>query len=208
MFPRWLLEEGISSGTVRLLVEVDAEGNVQDVLVVEARHVAFVEASLDALNNWKFRPRVVNGKNYGYVKPVKLEFDIGQTVINLTTMGFTNHLTRNTDIKPKYEQNAVRMRDLDSIPKPLSMAAPHYTAELQKLGMNGTVTVEFYIDSTGKVRVPYVTLGTGTQLDELAVETVRGWWFEPPLSNGKPVLVKATQTFAFRTGSASTAGSR
>lgn len=205
VFPRWLLEQGISSGSVKLLVEVDSEGKVQDVLIIEARHQAFVDATLSALNHWKFLPRVVEGQNYGYVKPIKLDFDIGQTVINLTTMGFTNHLTRTTDTGKAYDKNAVRMKDLDGIPKPQSMAPPKYTEDLQKLGLEGSVTVEFYIDDAGGVRVPYVAQGTGTQLDLLALDTVRGWRFEPPMSKGKPVLVKASQTFTFKTSTEATA---
>jgi TonB family protein len=59
------------------------------------------------------------------------------------------------------------------------------------------VVVDFYIDETGAVRMPYVTGRPHTLLANLAVDAVRQWKFEPPTRNGTPVLVHARQVFHF-----------
>lgn len=198
-FPSSLVERGITRGSVSLLVEVDSNGEVQDILITEAKYQAFVDACLSTLEHWKFSPRVVDGQSYGYVKPIKLEFDVGNTITNVSVGGFTNYVSGNIGGKRSdYSKNAVRMKDLDRIPKPLLMAPPEYSDDMKKVGVEGSAIVEFYIDDTGTVRMPYLVKGTGTQLDLLALETVRKWKFEPPMSKGKPVLVKAMQTFTFR----------
>lgn len=200
IFPRQLMENGINSGMVQLLVEVNADGKMVDALAIEASHPVLAETTLNALNNWKFLPKVVDGKNYGYVKPIKIDFDMGKTVVNLTTIGFATSISRGPGMSTSSMYGAVRLKDLDAIPRPVSMTGPVYPEEWQKMGVEGTVNVEFYIDDKGKVRVPYVTEGTGTQLDIIALETVKTWRFESPLSKGKPTLVKAAQKFSFKVG--------
>jgi TonB family protein len=59
------------------------------------------------------------------------------------------------------------------------------------------VAIDFYIDETGTVRMPAVSIKDDSELTALAVMALRQWKFEPPTRNGRPVLVKATQVFNF-----------
>ena len=62
-----------------------------------------------------------------------------------------------------------------------------------------TVTVEFYIDEQGTVRMAAVPReSAGDVYAAAAVAAVEQWRFEPPLRKGEPVLVLAQQEFKFR----------
>jgi TonB family protein len=89
------------------------------------------------------------------------------------------------------------LKELDRIPTPLAAPAPYYTPELLASGLRGKVTVDFYIDESGMVRMPAVSDADRRDLATLAVMAVRQWRFEPPLRKGNPVLVKARQVFTF-----------
>jgi len=65
----------------------------------------------------------------------------------------------------------------------------------------GKVSVEFYIDETGRVRMPSVDLETNEAYEDLsatAIAAVGQWQFEPPTVKGRPVLVVAHQDFTFQ----------
>ena len=89
------------------------------------------------------------------------------------------------------------MKELDRIPTPMVTVAPDYPAELAQKGVRGKVTVDFYIDESGTVRMPSVPPLDNSELVELAVKALRQWKFGVPTRDGKPVLVKASQSFNF-----------
>jgi outer membrane biosynthesis protein TonB len=62
------------------------------------------------------------------------------------------------------------------------------------------VSVDFFIDETGSVRMPAVSANDDVHLTALAIDALRQWKFEPPTHNGRPVLAKAVQVFNFGTG--------
>jgi len=65
-------------------------------------------------------------------------------------------------------------------------------------GQERVVTVDFYIDEEGKVRVPAVDRDVAEdRLAAAAVSAVEQWRFEPPLRKGHPVLVQVQQDFRF-----------
>jgi outer membrane biosynthesis protein TonB len=65
-------------------------------------------------------------------------------------------------------------------------------------GVKGQVTVEYYIDETGAVRMPAVSADDNPILGALTVIAIGQWKFTPPTSRGKGVLVKASQVFDFK----------
>ncbi|MCX6951979.1 MAG: energy transducer TonB [Verrucomicrobia bacterium] len=96
----------------------------------------------------------------------------------------------------KFEPARV-LRELDRIPVPLQAVSPRYPEELARLGAVGEITVDFYIDERGAVRMPYVSSHAQPLLARLAVDAVRQWKFEPPTRRGQPVLVHVRQLFRF-----------
>ena len=91
------------------------------------------------------------------------------------------------------------VKDYDVGPKIVKQTKPNYPTHAFKQGLHGVVTVEFVIDTKGRVRDPKVisskdapgadqAFATRELLDE-AVRTVGEWRFEPARKNGRPVAV-------------------
>jgi TonB family protein len=94
-----------------------------------------------------------------------------------------------------YIFQSFHLRDLDHIPTPVEVVAP--VAKLE--GAPRSVTVEFYIDEQGRVRMPAVDREAADDtLAAAAVAAVEKWRFEPPVRKGRPVLVFAEQPFNFK----------
>jgi TonB family protein len=77
---------------------------------------------------------------------------------------------------------------------------PVYPNQLAK-GGGGRVSVGFYIDEQGRVRMPSVSIETNEANEELAaaaVTAVSQWQFETPTCKSRPVLVLAQQEFSFK----------
>jgi TonB family protein len=100
-----------------------------------------------------------------------------------------------------YRYHACALRELDRIPTPKKIVKPIYPVEMAKSGHHGRVVVDFYIDESGRVRMPAVSLETTRNDEELAtaaVTAVSQWEFEPPVSHGRPALVAIQQEFNFQ----------
>jgi protein TonB len=65
------------------------------------------------------------------------------------------------------------------LPTCLSCPYPIYTDEARKIKMQGTVTLRVLVGADGKASEIRLVRGVGFGLEERAVETVRGWKFNP-----------------------------
>jgi TonB family protein len=74
-------------------------------------------------------------------------------------------------------------------PRPQFTPEPEYSAIARKQRVQGTVTLDVVIDSTGKVRNVRLVHPMGMGLDEAAAETVSTWRFAPATRDGQPVPV-------------------
>ncbi len=93
------------------------------------------------------------------------------------------------------------LSQLDRTPTPIKIVRPAYPKTLARSSRGGHVTVEFYIDEQGHVRMPSVdrqTIEANEELAAAAVTAVEQWQFEPPLLKGRPVLTLAQQDFSFK----------
>ena len=99
------------------------------------------------------------------------------------------------------------VEDPDVGPKIVKQTKPSYPPHAFKQGLHGVVTVEFVIDTKGRVRDPKVisskkapgadqAFATRELLDE-AVRTVGQWRFEPARKNGRPVATVARAPVKF-----------
>jgi TonB family protein len=61
----------------------------------------------------------------------------------------------------------------------------------------GRVSVEYYVDHKGKVRMPRIMKSDGQYLSFSALETLKVTRFAPPNKNGKPTFVRVRQPFNF-----------
>lgn len=76
---------------------------------------------------------------------------------------------------------------------------PHYPTVARRRGIEGTVTLEVRVDSTGlPERVALARSSGSSLLDEAALEAVRRWRFRPARRAGEPVAGIVTVPITFR----------
>ena len=76
---------------------------------------------------------------------------------------------------------------LDRIPRAKVQPPPAYPAAMHQAGITGSVTVEFDVDTTGRVVRAVVIRSSHREFAEPAVRAVLQWHFEPGRRNGRPV---------------------
>lgn len=196
VFPHSLPMIGITRGTVRCVMDVGVDGRVEDLLVIAHTHEAVARAVKDVLPLWRFRPATINGLPIG--AQTTLEIDLSVTGV-VTSMDVTTYVTRRLEevLGPQFIFRVCSLRELDALPVPQHTVAPIYPAELEERGVRGVVRVEFFIDETGRVRMPVLDDYDQPELGALAIEAIRQWRFSPPRRGGRAVLVHATQEFHF-----------
>lgn len=197
IFPPRMLMEGVPSGEVQVVVSVDAKGQLTDCLAVGYTRQAFADAVTEALQTWSYEPAHVHGRACASRLDLLVTFksEGSVMVINLNL-----HLwERLSGLWQYYEYKAYKLRDLDRIPTPVHVIQPVRPKGDASRGKSHKVTVEFFIDEGGKVRVPSVDRAEADDAyAAAAVAAVEQWHFEPPVRHGRPVLVLVQQDFDFR----------
>jgi protein TonB len=87
--------------------------------------------------------------------------------------------------------------DYDAAPRPIKITKPQYPQEAFVKKIEGTVLVEIYIDSQGRV-VRARVIQSVPLLDAAALQTVYQWLFQPAVKHGRPVPTIAHAPVAFR----------
>jgi TonB family protein len=200
-FPPHLLQIGVTEGMVRLAINTDAQGKLVEMLVVGYTRPELADAAVSAIKQWEFGPARLRGEPVGTTIELLFHFEARGVVVS--TCNFNDVIEERMAhiIGIHYVYQPCSLAELDRIPTPIVAVKPPYPPELAEKGVKGSVTVEFYIDETGAIRVPAVSAKDDSQLSALAVGALRQWKFEPPTRNGRPVLVKASQMFNFGPGS-------
>jgi protein TonB len=87
--------------------------------------------------------------------------------------------------------------DWDSAPRLIKQTKPQYPQEAFIKKIEGTVVVEFLIDSSGRV-VRARVIQSVPLLDAAALQTVYQWLFQPAVKHGRPVATIAQAPVRFR----------
>lgn len=195
-FPFRLQNSPVMDGEARVVVNVDQAGRLVDWLVTGYTRSEFADEAVRVLQRWKYEPAVFHGEKWNTVREVQFSFSRTGVVISTTS---TEHIQNQMErmMPSQHAFRVFQLRELDRIPVPSRVVSPAYPESLAAAGVKGSVTVEFYIDVTGKVRMPAALEWPSDPLAELAVAAVEQWQFEPPLHAGRPVLVLARQEFKF-----------
>jgi TonB family protein len=199
-YPSVLVPLGVKSGTASVAVAVDDAGRLTDYLVTAYSHPAFADSAVAAVKKWRFQPAQVRGFPRNSKSDLTFRFQMeGVVVMTMTVLSYEEMLDlRLTPGSTVYR--ACTLGELDRIPNPTRIVQPDYPKELARSSRGGHVSVAFYIDELGHVRMPSVSPETDEANEELsgiAVTAVSQWVFDPPTSKGKPVLVLAQQDFSF-----------
>lgn len=202
IFPEHLVPRFPNGANVRVLISVSREGKLGEYLVVSYTAREFADAAVAALKQWEFEPARLRGEAVGVCIELRFSFEVKGCVISVGPMDTFGSAF--TSLHQRDEYGPCTLRDLDRIPVPLSAGAPAYPKDLARQAGAGEVTVEFYIDERGNVRLPFAVGRPPLALAELAITALREWKFEPPTRRGVPTLVHARQVFRFNPDAATT----
>jgi TonB family protein len=200
-FPREVTALGLTTGEAHVSIQIDEAGKLTDLLVTGYSHPKFAEHAVIALKRWKYEPAMLNGKPHSATVDLAFNFETkGMVVVDMTVSSYVE--LRNLQLRPgAYGYAACRLSQLDRIPTPTKVVQPGYPVDSSNQRRAAVVTVYFYIDEQGRVRLPAVSPDEGETNNSFAaaaIDAVSQWQFEPPLSHGTPVLVAARQEFKFR----------
>jgi TonB family protein len=197
VFPYHLQDIGVTNGEACVAINTDATGKLVEWLVFGYTRPEFADAAVVAIKQWKFEPARLRGEPVGTTVELLFSYEAKGIVVSTLAQAERVEAFISQIRGEHYTYQPSSLRELDRIPTPVVTVKPQYPGGLADKGVKGKVTVDFYIDETGAVRMPAVSAKDDGELTALAVAALRQWKFEPPTRNGHPVLVKASQVFNF-----------
>lgn len=193
LYPVRLHHQGVMRGSTRIVAEINPEGKLGDTLVAAYTHREFARAALAALREWRFEPGYLHGRPITSILTVDFEFETTGVLVREVT--FDRKAPDPFDETHAYQPH--RVGSLDRRPVRAQGEEPVYPKAWIEAGRTGSVLVEFFIDESGRTRLPALAEGNDSFLAASALAAVKTWRFTPPTHQGKPVLVRALQLFVF-----------
>lgn len=196
-FPDFVLQSGTNRGVVTVAIGRDAEGAVTDTLVLASTNALLSRSVTKAVAQWKFAlPANPAPPDKPILPIVRFIFTAkGITIVSAIT-GTLAAKDRDADVSAPVVLPS--FAELDDVPKALNRPMPRFTGASAERAVGGTVTVRFFVDETGQVRVPIVLECTSAELGLAALAAVEQWRFEPPRAAGQPTIALETETFSFQ----------
>jgi TonB family protein len=194
-FPPFLRQAGVMQGTVVAAIGHDEKGRADDILILESSDPRFSDAALDAIREWRFQPHADAARAGDAAPVVRFLFTTGSvSVVPLTAS--SGGVTRRA-VRADSPIELPNFSHLDQPPPLLQQATPEFPAALRSRVTRGTVVVKYFVDSTGRVRLPSVISATEPEFGAAALTAIRQWRYEPPRIDGKPVVALERHAFEF-----------
>jgi TonB family protein len=195
-FPNALANSLTTDGWARVMISVDAGGNLTDLLVISYTHEAFAREAVRALREWKYLPAEDNGQPTGVRMTLTVDFHDSKGVIKMWQMGDVEQapgFKHERVIKEIYEP-----RELDGPVKVEKVIRPVNPSKTVPSAANESIVkIDFIIDEKGRPRMPVVEAAPHDAFAQAAVDALIQWRFTPPTRYGKPVAVQVKKEFVF-----------
>jgi len=186
-----------ATGEVRLLVLVDDTGRLTDLMLLGSTHRAFTEMAVEGLQQWRFEPARANGQAVGLRTTVRIFFGSHGRVISVRGGDVLAGLAG----KPfafEFSDRQVDEQNLDHPLRATHVVRPLFPAQLAgRLTGRTPVVIDFFVDETGRPRMPVIVSSTHPELSLAALDAIDQWRFDPPTHDGRPAIVRAKQVFVF-----------
>jgi hypothetical protein len=196
-FPAALAAEGISEGEVRAVLHVDAGGKLVDYLVTAYTRRELADELVANLRDWSYEPARHRGEPVSSRIEAAFAFQARGMVLSLSSHD-TAAVTANRLLRPVLTSLVCRASELDEPVRALHVVEPQHPGKhVSSPPPQPTVTIDFYIDMEGRPRMPVVLRAPHELYAGAAADALMQWRFTPPLRQGRPMMVRATQQFSF-----------
>lgn len=174
-------------GTTKLAFVIGPDGRVRQAKIMEASSPEFGQAIMAMIDGWKFKPpQMKDGTPAFAIVGINHEFNPqgrGDVPVPEEAMDILRRLAKDPAA-------IVDLKELDHPPRPVSRRPPVYPSTMDQTGQSGQATIEFFIDKRGDAQLPRVVSSSDQAFGYAAAQAVATWRFEPPLKDGKPVIVR------------------
>jgi len=162
----------------------------------------FVAAAENALKGWLYEPPAD--------APIAIDVEFafaGNGRVRQVWLEPARDLEQSQPVLAPASPAAERIADVDpahpdaraaamAVPRRITDVKPVYPADAMAKGVRGIVVVDITVDGSGRVSNAQVVRSI-PELDQAALDAVRGWVFEPTRLNGEPVSLVLTVTVNF-----------
>ena len=196
-FPTALTFTPINSGEARVIINIDADGQLADILVTGYTHQAFANEAVNLLRQWRYSAATINGIPVGTRQELRISFIATGRVVSMQAIDATDVLTQRI-LPAALLQRTCPPSELDQPIAVLQTVNPPHPGRAENAAQpSGTTMIDFYVDETGQIRMPVVTESTNQKYAEAAVGALSQWRFAAPTKHGKPIAVRVQQQFVF-----------
>ncbi len=187
----------LSSGQAQVLINVDADGKLLDWLVLSYTQPVFADAAGRALREWRFEPARMDGQPVASRQAVTFDFQAkGNVVSTLPTEMYDNFVT--SLFGQTVHSQVCTPQQLDQPLQAVKTVRPKFAgAAWQEGSATGRVVLDFYVDDTGRPRMPVLVSTNEKLFAAAAIEALQQWRFTAPTQAGRPVAVRVQQEFVF-----------
>lgn len=201
VFPPGLATSGVTVGSASFLLLVNADGELEDFVMLEASHLDVGEAIARVIPEWKFFATEVDGQRVNAASRIE---------VNLRSSGSVALLAVSDDVQNLFPQRKLvgrgqstyrvaSLTELDYMPELISAVQPPPPPPGSIGAPSVTIVFQIFIDENGRVRIPLIQDAGNGKVDLQVLETVQHalmqWRFTPPLIEGRPVMVRVQQPF-------------
>lgn len=208
-YPSKLWYQGVKGGHATIVVTVDESGFLDDWLVIEASHRDFIKSIEEVIYRWDFKPARIDGAPIRATQRIPMFLD-GSRIKKDTSRSewkrvYEGYAAKNRggflrNRNNKESLKFVRADELDKNPVAMEQPPPLISDEAAKRSKGGSASFRFYIDTSGAARLPTLYKLYGEVAPEVllaAQAALEKWRFQPPTSDGEPVVCEVVQSFVF-----------
>lgn len=186
-----------ASGEVRVLALIDQTGELRDLLVLGSSHPSFIAPVATGLKEWDFVPATKNGEATGAraILRIFVEPHRGAAVVSVME-AVADKLRGRREVG--FESYVISANELDSPLRTIQQVSPVVPLEWASQERDlARVVVDFYIDQTGRPRMPLIERSPDPLLAVAVLDALAHWQFETPFHARQPVIVRVRQEFTF-----------
>jgi TonB family protein len=197
VYPLRMLRSG-KDGSAKVSILIGPEGIAHELKVLEASDPDFGAATMASLEASTFEPaRKGNSPVWSLVtRTQQFRVEAADVQEDDSTIRLLDQLIEDSP-------RILTASDLDAKPAAIYRPEPVYPRSFRESSLNGRVTIEFFIDRTGAVKLPTFIDADQPEFGWAAVTGAERWRYGPPLRNGQAVDVRVRAALDFKIDKAS-----